>query len=156
MYEVRPNRIPWPPIIYVSAAIAGLFGHKIAPLGWSPILPVQILGWMLLTCALTMEVWAFLTFRKHKTNILPHKAANNLITGGPFSFSRNPIYLGNTLLLLGLAFANSNGWMLMMTVIAAIATQKLAIEREEIHMAAKFGKDWSNYTSQTRRWLGRN
>ena len=42
------------------------------------------------------------TMSRHRTTILPHRGSAHLVTDGPFSFTRNPIYLGNTMLTLGI------------------------------------------------------
>jgi protein-S-isoprenylcysteine O-methyltransferase Ste14 len=44
-------------------------------------------------------------------------------------------------------------WFIPLAFLAAIITQKMAIEREEAHLAAKFGKNWRDYTHKVRRWL---
>ncbi len=71
----------------------------------------------------------------------------------PFSKSRNPIYVANTLLVLGAGLLFGILWLVIAALLAAFATQKLAIEREERHLAARFGPDWRAYAAQTPRWL---
>jgi protein-S-isoprenylcysteine O-methyltransferase Ste14 len=90
-----------------------------------------------------------------KANILPHRAATALVTHGPFAFSRNPIYLGNTILLLGAGLAFAMAWFVPIALLAAALTAHFAIAREEAHLNARFGRDWRNYALQVNRWLGR-
>ncbi|MET3834997.1 protein-S-isoprenylcysteine O-methyltransferase Ste14 [Brevundimonas sp. UYEF29] len=59
-------------------------------------------GGLLVALALGLDLWAMLEMRRRRANILPHRAATALVTTGPFAWSRNPIYLANGLLLLGL------------------------------------------------------
>ena len=94
-----------------------------------------------------------LAFRRHRTTVLPHRGATRLITDGPFRFTRNPIYVGNTLLVAGLGFVLGVAWLMPAALLAAWATQKLAIEREERHLALRFGADWARYAARTPRWL---
>lgn len=103
-----------------------------------------------------LEVWAMATMARRHANILPHRAATALVTSGPFAWSRNPIYLGNTLVLIGAAFAFGNPWFLPAAILAALTVLKLAILREERHLAAMFGEAWSDYARVTARWLGRS
>jgi protein-S-isoprenylcysteine O-methyltransferase Ste14 len=98
-------------------------------------------------------VATFATFRKHKTTIMPNQAATNLITTGPFAWSRNPIYLANTALVLGAGLYFENLWLVGLAFVAALITQKLAIEREEKHLAAKFGAAWEGYAARVRIWV---
>ena len=50
-------------------------------------------------------------------------------------------------LLFGIA------WLVIAAIVAAFLTQKLAIEREERHLAARFGQAWADYAARTPRWL---
>ena len=94
-----------------------------------------------------------LAFRRHHTTVLPHRGATRLITDGPFRFSRNPIYVGNTLLVAGAGLVFGVAWLIPAALAGALATQKLAIEREEEHLARRFGADWAGYAARTPRWL---
>jgi protein-S-isoprenylcysteine O-methyltransferase Ste14 len=151
-----PNTVPWPPIIYVSAAAGALVLNLIYPLpwpqGWAQLV-LAALGLCGLCAGIALEAASVLAFRHHRTTILPHKAATALITTGPFAKSRNPIYLGNTILLAGAGLLSGIAWFLPAAFGAAFLTQKLAIEREELHLAARFGAAWQDYATRTPRWL---
>ena len=152
----RPNRIPWPPILYVAAAALALLLHHFAPVPWPQgilRLPLAAVGLCLICAAVALEIMTALTFRRHRTTILPHRAAAALITDGPFAKSRNPIYTGNTMLLLGAGLLTGIAWLVAAAPFAAFAVQKLAIEREERHLAARFGAEWQAYAARTPRWL---
>jgi protein-S-isoprenylcysteine O-methyltransferase Ste14 len=90
---------------------------------------------------------------RKNTNILPHRGADALITSGPFRFTRNPIYLGNTIAMLGLSVYLNNGWFAILGLGAAFAVDRLAIRREEAHLAARFREAWLAYAARTPRWL---
>lgn len=146
----RPNVVPWPPLIYLAAALGALGLGFVSPLGFPQS---TLAGALLVGTALAVDGAAMLTMARARTNILPHRAAGRLVTHGPFAWSRNPIYLGNTILLIGLAFLLGNGWFLPAAVLAAYATQELAIRREEQHLAARFGSQWQAYAARVPRWL---
>jgi len=155
-YADRPNRWPWPPMILVGTLISGFALGYVAPfslLGGLPATYASRAGWVLVATALLIDLAAMFTMWRHKTQILPHKAADNLVTSGPFAFSRNPIYVGNTLLIFGIGLISSEPWLVLLAVPASFAVQKLAVEREERHMAALFGAAWVSYTKRVRRWL---
>ena len=82
-------------------------------------------------------------------------AATALVASGPFAISRNPIYLANGLLLLGLGGLFDNAWFFVAAPVAAFATDRLAIRREERHLTALFGPAWSAYADRVDRWFGR-
>jgi protein-S-isoprenylcysteine O-methyltransferase Ste14 len=150
MNELTPNRLPWPPMIFAGCVIAGLVIHWLNAL----LLP-QALFWpgiALLGGGLFLDVWAMWTMFSARTNILPHRAADHLVTHGPFALTRNPIYVGNTIAMLGLALVLRNGWMVGAAIAAAGLTHNLAVVREEAHLKAKFGKAWDDYAARVKRW----
>ena len=153
----RPNRIPWPPLLYGAALALGFGLGWLAPLGWlrEPVGgALRIAGGILVVMGLVLDLWSALTLYKARTSILPHRAADSLVTGGPYALSRNPIYLGNTLLVLGLGLALANGWLMAAAFAAAFATDRLAARREEAHLAARFGAAFEAYRARVPRWIG--
>jgi len=153
-----PNRIPWPPILFLAAIVLALILHWQAALPWpggAARFVLAAIGLCLICAGLALDVAAFRLFRKHRTSILPNRAASSLITEGPFAKSRNPIYLGNTLAIFGAGLLFGVAWLALAAVAAAFAVQKLAIEREEAHLEAGFGALWRDYAAKTPRWLWR-
>ena len=153
----RPNTIPWPPILYGGGAALAVLLHHGAPIParWLGVPPLGHLGEAMILAGIALDLWAMATMWRAKANILPHRAATALVTHGPFAFSRNPIYLGNTILLLGAGLAFGMAWFIPIALLAAGLTGHLAIAREEAHLNARFGRDWRNYTLRVNRWLGR-
>lgn len=150
----RPNAVPWPPLLYGGAILIALVLGRILPLPLSAAPAIVIAGWLLVGLGLGLDVWAMRTMARAQTTILPHRAADRLVTSGPFGVSRNPIYLGNTIWSTALGLALSNGWFLILGPAAALAVERLAIRREEAHLAAKFGAEWQAYAARVPRWLG--
>lgn len=154
----RPNAIPWPPLVYAAAAAAAIALHWLVPLPWfeGPARMVLAAAGLCGLCAgVALEIVTALTFRRHRTTIWPNRGATTLITEGPFAKSRNPIYLGNTILMFGAGLLFGVAWFLPLGLAAAILVQKLAIEREERHLAARFGGEWQAYAEKTPRWIWR-
>ena len=154
--EERPNTIPWPPLIYGGAALVALGLQWVMPLPWpggAARIVLAAIGLCLACAAIALDVTAALAFRRHRTTILPHRGATALITEGPFAKSRNPIYVANTLLVAGAGLLFGVAWLLLAALAGALLTQKLAIEREERHLSARFGADWQAYAARTPRWL---
>jgi protein-S-isoprenylcysteine O-methyltransferase Ste14 len=152
-YRAKPNHIPWPPIITVAAIIMSvLLGLVLAPaLPGAP--PVRLLGIALIGGAVWLEVWAAVTLINAHTTVLPHRKSSHLVSTGPYNLSRNPIYLGNVLLLLGLGLITTNGWFLVFAAATGFATNALAIRREELHLLACFGAEYEYYCRRVRRWI---
>ena len=114
---------------------------------------VRTIGGLVVGMGVALDLWAILTMRRAHTNILPHRAADHLVTWGPFAFTRNPIYVGNTLSMLGAGFCFENLWFVLFGLVGGFAVDRLAICREELHLAKLFGDRWTEYTSRVPRWL---
>lgn len=154
----RPNNVPWPPLLFGGAAAIALLLHWRAPLPFPPppmATLLEVLGVGLILCALLIDGIAFLAFRRHQTTILPHKRAENLITTGIYAWSRNPIYLANFMLVAGAGLALGIWALVVAAPVALLATWKLAVQREEQHLAKRFGPAWESYARTTGRWFGR-
>jgi protein-S-isoprenylcysteine O-methyltransferase Ste14 len=97
--------------------------------------------------------WAFIAFARAKANIRPDRAATHLIDSGPFAISRNPIYLSEAMLLVGLGLWQGSLWHVIALTLFLPAVSHLAVRREEAHMEARFGEEWRAYAGRVRRWL---
>jgi len=137
-------------MIFGGLVIVGLLLQHIHPLD----LPENFswLGYSVLAAGISLDIWAMATMVKARTNILPHRPADHLVTSGPFSFMRNPIYVGNTIATAGLGMALQSGWLLLATPVAVLATHHLAVVREQAHLQQRFGKEWSDYAARVKPW----
>jgi protein-S-isoprenylcysteine O-methyltransferase Ste14 len=152
----RPAHIPWPPIIYIGAvALAIVLGFVIpTPWIWGPLADFLFaIGALIAGGGIAIVVMAIRSLAMAKTTASPVKGAEHLVTDGPYAFSRNPIYLGNTMVMLGLWLFAGNLWFLVLAIVAAFLTQKLAIEPEEKHLDLRFGRRYRDYAKNARRWF---
>ena len=151
----RPNRWPWPPIIVCLTAVAALALNHLAPSHglFPPWGGTPAVGGAIAAIGLGLDLWAMRTMQRLRANILPHRAATALVTTGPFALSRNPIYLANSLLLAGAGLAFTNLWLLLAALAQAWLVSRLAIRREEVHLAIRFGDAWMAYAANVPRWL---
>ncbi|MGQ7791616.1 methyltransferase family protein [Faunimonas sp. B44] len=151
-----PNAIPWPPIVLFGSIGLGFVLGWLIPLPWLDGQAVELAfyaGLLMILAALVIDMRVTRLFRRHGTTLLPHKGADALVTEGPFAWSRNPIYVGNLLLIGGVGLAAGELWHLILVPVAAALIDRLAIEREEAHLAAKFGQAWRDYERRVRRWV---
>ncbi|MDX8524007.1 isoprenylcysteine carboxylmethyltransferase family protein [Mesorhizobium sp. MSK_1335] len=152
----RHGIIPWPPVIYVVAIALSVVLGMLYPLPWIGDIFGDLLfgvGWVALFGVAMLWITAIRVMMRAKTTFDPNAEPDHLVTSGPFGITRNPMYLANTLLLIGVAFITGIAWFLLFAFIAAFATQKLAIEKEEKILAAKFGKKYRDYAKRVRRWI---
>ncbi len=150
----RPRTLILPPAPYAAAMIGGwwLDRHAIA-------LPLDLgattrpLGWLAVGIGLALFAWTLVTFRRHRTTVNPYVGASALCTGGPFRFSRNPIYLGDWFILAGVALLLGTAWPLAFAPLIWVMLRFGVIRHEEAHLEAKFGDAYRDYKTRVRRWL---
>ena len=158
MYDVtaRPNSLPWPPIIYPAAIAVSVLLNASFPLPWfgQPLLDILfVTGWLMIAAFVALNISAIHVMRRAGTTVRPDRGTDHLVMEGRFSFTRNPLYLAGTTLVLGIGLISGIVWFLLLAVLAAFAVQKLAIEREERHLQARFGRTYLDYAERVRRWI---
>ncbi|WP_442754941.1 methyltransferase family protein [Methylocystis sp. JAN1] len=151
-----PARAPWPPILIALTILGGLALDRLSGGAFSGLLSFSgapLLGGLIVVLALLNDLWCAMTFARHGTTIMPHRAASHLATDGPFRWSRNPIYVSHVAVVLGLGLLLASPFTVLLTPLLALALQKLSVEPEERHLVARFGEDYRAYMARTRRWL---
>ena len=154
--QPKPGVIPWPPVIYTAAIAISIILGMLYSLPWIGDLLGDLLfaaGWVALFGVAALWFTAIRTMMRARTTLNPNAVPDHLVTTGTFGITRNPMYLANTLLLIGVAFITGIAWFLLFAFVAAFATQKLAVEKEEKILAAKFGKKYRDYSKKVRRWI---
>ncbi|MBL8581257.1 MAG: isoprenylcysteine carboxylmethyltransferase family protein [Rhizobiaceae bacterium] len=149
-------RVPWAPVAYAVGIAAALALDAIFPLGWIEGPAADILyasGWLLVLASIGLAAATVRALRRAKTTVAPHRPSEHLVTSGPFSFTRNPIYLSGAALMIGCGLILGSVWFILFAVVAGLAIQKLAIEPEEKHLFERFGKRYRDYTKRVRRWI---
>ncbi|MBE0454485.1 MAG: isoprenylcysteine carboxylmethyltransferase family protein [Roseovarius sp.] len=116
--------------------------------GW-----VDFAGGVLVGAGVLLIALAALEFRRHRTTIVPHKTPVRLITSGVFKRTRNPIYLGDALILAGLILRWEAVLALPLIPVFVWVIEKRFIEPEEDRMRRSFRADFARYCEKTRRWV---
>jgi protein-S-isoprenylcysteine O-methyltransferase Ste14 len=151
----KPTEIPWPPVLLAAALVLGWLARRLYPLPWPGIddLPARIVGYGLGAAGIALVAWALVTLYRAGTTVRPNHGADRLVTAGPFRYRRNPIYMGDVLILLGLAQLTLNIWFAILAPVFALAVYRLAILPEERHLEKRFGQAYLYYKERTRRWF---
>ncbi len=111
------------------------------------------LGNVLVLLAIAIFVLAVWEFLRARSTIIPHQTPQKLITTGIFAMSRNPIYLADVILLVGLSLRwGAVSGLLLAPVLVWILQQRF-IHGEEARLHATFGADATRYMARTRRWI---
>jgi len=102
---------------------------------------------------LGLMVWAARVFRKAGTGFQLEGGGSVLVTSGPFRFSRNPMYLGILIWLIGFAVLLGSLIVFIVPGIVFLLAEFLFIPIEEKRMEQMFGEEYIEYRRQVRRWL---
>ncbi len=131
----------------VAAFHLGLPLARIVPRPWNLAGLLPLLG------GVALNLIADRDFRRAATTVKPFEKSKVLLTQGIFRFSRNPMYLGFILLLVGTAWllGSASPWLVIPPFFLILATRYVC--REEEMLAAAFGLHWQAYKRGTRRWL---
>jgi len=112
-------------------------------------------GIALILIAIGLIVLARRELASHAQPTDPGHPTSQLVRTGVFSISRNPLYLGGALSILGIALALELFWAIPMLLLSLVLCHYILIIPEEKYLAAKFGDEYTQYTRTVRRWLGR-
>ena len=124
------------------------------PFGLSLDYPLtQFLAAVLIGVGLILMLLAVTEMRRQKTTIIPHLEAERLVRSGIFKRSRNPIYLGDVLLLAGFILRWDAPAALPLVPVLFWILETRFIVPEEDRLRRKFRQDFYRYTQKTRRWL---
>ena len=148
-----PGVIAPPPLIYLAALVIGLGLGYLAP---TPFLPRSLaygLGAVLILIGAWIIISARRMMQRAGTAIKPTIPTTALVTTGPFHFTRNPLYVGATLIYVGIAVAARSFWALALLLVALAVMQRGVIDREERYLERKFGADYVRYKERVRRWI---
>jgi len=148
-----PGVIAHPPVIFLVTLTIGVAGHFLSPVPISPQLPWRILGVALALTSGSIALSARAQMKLAGTNVHPTMPSTAIVTGGPYRFTRNPMYLSLCLLNLGIGLVLCDLIPVLLTLALAAVLQTGVIVREERYLEAKFGEVYSSYRRQVRRWL---
>jgi protein-S-isoprenylcysteine O-methyltransferase Ste14 len=138
---------------FLLHVIVMVFLHKLKP---GPIWlrsPWSFAGAVPALLGLILGLWGIRLFKSAGTTIRPFQESRSLVVAGPFRISRNPMYLGMALILIGLAIflGSTTPWIGIPSFVYVI--NRLFIPDEEAGLAAKFGAAYAEYRTRVRRWL---
>ena len=151
----RANTFPWPPVLFVAAIIAALLMSWLLPLPWPGIddAPARWIGLGFGVVGLVLMILGFKALIEHRTTVFPNKTSTTLVTRGPYRWFRNPIYLGQVLLLFAGAEVTKSIWFVVAGLVFGVLVTILQIVPEERHLEAQFGDAYLDYKVRTRRWI---
>ncbi len=110
-------------------------------------------GWGLIDAGVLLMLWAGLLMLRRRTTVNPYGTPRRLLAYGPFRFSRNPIYLADTLIYGGVALLWGSLWPWLLLPALIVVMQRGVIGHEERLLGELFGEEYRDYCRRVRRWL---
>ena len=153
-----PDVLIFPPLIPLSVLVVGVVLNFFMPLGL--LANVQFLGRIVVgtiafVVGIGMVIGANRIFRRIGTNARPSLPTLTLATTGMFTWTRNPMYVGGSLALLGIAVGFALDWVLLLLVASLPLVHYGIILREERYLERKFGDEYRRYKTKVPRYWWR-
>lgn len=144
-----------PPFVYAIGLVGGwLLNRWMAlPITAGPSRTRNMVGAILALVYLALFVAALTAFRRAHTTLVPNRPATAFVTGGPYAFTRNPMYLSLVSLYLAVALWLNSWWSFVLLPIVVLVMDRAVIAREERYLGAAFPAEYSAYRARVRRWL---
>jgi protein-S-isoprenylcysteine O-methyltransferase Ste14 len=149
--------VPPPPVFVVSFLVGmqlgSVLGLHLGGGGGAVAGVMKAVGAVLVAVGGCFLISAPAMFAWHRTTIIPHGRAGTLLTAGPYRVTRNPMYLGLTLLYVGLALVLNQPVPLLFLPLPLWMLSTKTIPYEEAMLERTFGDTYRAYSKRVRRWL---
>jgi protein-S-isoprenylcysteine O-methyltransferase Ste14 len=146
------RHLDYPPVWLAGFIVVAVVIARALPAGgfgaWA-----QLMGPGLVGAGLALMGLAALALWRRGTTLVPHREPATLVTDGVFALSRNPIYLGDVLVLTGVILRLDAVLALPLVPLFVWLLRRRFIDGEEARMRAAFGAEFDAYCRRTRRWL---
>ena len=158
MAKLPEVRIP-PMLLFTVAFFAGYWWNLRQP---GPILGDEfrilrlvllLAGTFLVSFGLVVFTSSMLTLLRARTTILLQRPTTQIVTRGPYDWSRNPMYVAFVAIYVGMSFLANTYWPLILLPIVILALLRFVIAREERYLSDVFAHTYQEYMKQTRRWV---
>jgi protein-S-isoprenylcysteine O-methyltransferase Ste14 len=146
-------RRPLPPAILFSFLLLMVILHLAFPGPRVVTFPLTFIGLLPLLAGVVLNLAADKALKEAATTVKPFQESAALVTEGPFSMSRHPMYLGMVLGLLGVAIVMGTLTPLLLVPLFAVVVQWEFIRVEERMLDARFGEAWQAYKANVRPWI---
>ena len=144
-----------PPLVSLLAVLTGAalnLSFAAPPIPIEPTLRISA-GVLLVAAGVALAAWARIHFIRTGQSVIPWTPTPELIFQGPYRFTRNPMYVGLSLLTIGLGVALNNLWIVLFALPALLILHVIAVLPEEKYLSEKFGDSYRNYLKRVRRYL---
>ncbi|MBX6363067.1 MAG: isoprenylcysteine carboxylmethyltransferase family protein [Gemmatimonadetes bacterium] len=144
-----------PPVLFGTALIAALAAHAVHPIRIAAFAGgvLRLAGVAPIALGLALSVGVMRAFGRAATPVPPYRPTTRLVTTGLYRYTRNPDYIGQTLVYVGVAVAANSWWPLFLLPAVLLVVKRGVVVREERYLEAKFGAAYRDYAARVPRWL---
>lgn len=142
-----------PPVWFLLSIILMISLHLWLPVKELFFSPITYLGIIALAIGIIIVLFCADLFRQKNTTIKPFQESSYLVTEGLFNYSRNPIYLGMVIILMGVWIYLGSLTPVFIIPIFTWLIQEIFIKAEELMLEEKFGESYQEYKATVRRWI---
>lgn len=148
------RRIDLPPVWLAGFAALAWVQARVLSLGLSlDGAATGLLSGILIGGGIILAIMAIVEFRRHRTTVIPHETPSTMVQSGIYKRSRNPIYVGDVLILAGLILRFDAVLSLVLIPIFVWVLERRFIIPEEDRLRRNFRADFARYERKTRRWI---
>jgi protein-S-isoprenylcysteine O-methyltransferase Ste14 len=153
IHPVMHIPVPW---VFILVYLVGIAAQLVLPIhvrlerfaG-----SVRVAGLVLVAVGILVAFSAQVIFRRVHTTTIPFEKPSTFVTSGPYRFTRNPMYVGLTLIYVGVAGTRLEIWPVIVLPLLLAYLNFLVIPVEERRLSAVFGDAYHRYCASVRRWL---
>jgi len=140
------------PLLYLGGIVGGWLLQDLRPLPVLARSPGVWLGALLVAAGFAVGFAGFVECQRCRTSVRPDRPSAAVVSTGIFRYTRNPMYLGFTIVQFGAALLVNSAWVLFLLLPAVLVTSSI-IAREEVYMERRFGEAYLAYKASVRRWI---
>jgi protein-S-isoprenylcysteine O-methyltransferase Ste14 len=144
-----------PPVVTLLVGAAMWWAAMVTPLlRFAPAVPLAV-AVLVALAGITVEGLGALELLRHRTTVNPLEPCNTstLVTGGVYRFTRNPIYLGDLLILIGWGLYLSNPLSIIAAFLFVPYISRFQMVPEERALSELFGASYAEFKKRVRRWV---
>ena len=149
---MKTNKI-LPPRVFQIAIVTIVAIHFLCPVWYMYCSLWRFVGLIPIVFGAYLNIYSDWLIKKHNTTIKPFEKPKSLIEEGPFRYSRNPIYMGMVLIILGGSLLSGSVLSLIVPIVFALILHFKYIIVEEDILANQFGINYKNYKSKVHCWI---
>jgi protein-S-isoprenylcysteine O-methyltransferase Ste14 len=142
-----------PPLVFAGFTLLGVGLEYVLRIPFFASAWTRVLGILILLAGLALMIAAIREFRRTGQDPIPWKPSPELVLQGPYLLTRNPMYVGFTIVQLGLGVALGNLWISLLAPVALLVVHFIAVLPEEKYLEEKFGDAYREYCRRVRRYM---